>query len=323
MDVSVIIPTYNRLWSLPRAIASCRQTECQTEIIVVEDGSTDGTWDWLTTQPDLVILRQPNQGKPWAINRGSAIAQGQYLRFLDSDDWLCPGTIDRQFAAAQVTGADLVYSRMDEWIEATGEVIEHPEPPLWEDFLAVQLGEADGSFYQGMLFHRELIAQVPHRPDFAYRDDRLFLLEIGLLAPKLAQVPGCSGYYVKHGQQMHDNYKGMQAIVANWQHWQLYRRILERLEQRGELTPRRARAACQVLWPLAHRIAYTHPQEAAAVVAWIDRLHPGFQPPEPGWLGRCYTYLGFQRTESLLALRRRVLSLLGYYNLSRSPQYSA
>jgi glycosyltransferase involved in cell wall biosynthesis len=89
-DVSVIIPTYNRLWALPRAVESCRD-ECSTEIIVIDDGSTDGTWDWLQTQKDVAAIRQDNWGKDWAVTKGFAAARGEFIRFLDSDDWLIPG----------------------------------------------------------------------------------------------------------------------------------------------------------------------------------------------------------------------------------------
>ncbi|OLP17818.1 hypothetical protein BST81_12180 [Leptolyngbya sp. 'hensonii'] len=313
MDVSIIIPTYNRLWCLPQAIESCRHTHCRTEIIVADDGSTDGTWEWLLTQADVVALHQSHQGKPWAVNRATTIARGQYIRILDSDDWLCPGTIDRQFKAAIATGADLVYSRVDGLEYHSGKIIQQPEPGVWDDFLAVQLGEGYSSHFLGMLFRRELIEQVPHRPDFAYRDDRLFLLEIGLLHPKLAYVPGCAGYWVRHGQQLQANYRGMQSVTANGQHLELYKRILGILAERHELTPRRRRAACQVLWPLAHGIAYTHPTEAREVADWIYTLDPTFHPPEPGMLGRLYDRLGFQTTETILRFRRHLLGLLGRY----------
>ncbi len=322
MDVSVIIPTYNRLWCLPQAIASCRNSHCQTEIIVVDDGSNDGTWEWLQTQPDLVALHQSHQGKPWGVNRAVTVAQGDYIRILDSDDWLCEGTIDRQWEAATTTGADLVYSRVDALEAATQKVIAQPEPPLWDDFLAVQLGESYGSHFLGMLFRRQLVEQVPHRPDFAYRDDRLFLLEIGLLNPKLAQVPGCAGYWVRHAQQMQGNYRGMQAVVANWQHLHIYKRILGELAQRGELTQRRRQAACPILWHLAHWIAYTHPQEAREVVDWIYQLNPEFEPPHTGCLGQLYRAIGFGPTEQLLHLRRQILQWCGRYPRLRLHEFT-
>ena len=312
MDVSVIIPTYNRLWCLPKAVESCRNTQCQTEIIVVDDGSTDGTWEWLQEQSDLVAIRQLNQGQPWAINRGTAIAKGKYIRFLDSDDLLCPGTIDRQFEAAFATSADLVYSRVDTMHYLSGEVVQHTDPPFWDDFLAIQLGEGYGSHFLGMLFHRALVEKVPRRPDFAHREDRMFLLEVGLLKPKLAFVPGCAGYWVRHDQQMQGNYQGIKAVATNWQHLNIYKRILGELACTDELTPRRRKAACKVLWPLAHWIAYTHLDEACEVAEWLYQLDPDFQPPEPGLLGKFYTHLGFKKTEKLLRLRRRLLALLHY-----------
>lgn len=310
MDVSVIIPTYNRLWCLPKAIESCRHTQCRTEIIVVDDGSTDGTWDWLQTQPDLVSIYQPNQGQTWAINRGTAISRGRYIRFLDSDDVLCSGIIDCQFEAAVNTAADLVYSRVDTMDYETGQIREYPEPAVWDDFLAVQLGEGYGSHFLGMLFHRHLVEQVPRRPEFAYREDRMFLLEVGLRYPKLVRVPGCAGYWMQHSQQMHDAYQGMRNVVANWQHLLIYKRVLAELIQRNELTPRRCNASCNVLWYLAHWIAYTHPREGAEVADWIYQLSPTFCPPHPGILGFLYTHLGFRATETLLLLRRQLLALV-------------
>lgn len=91
VDVSVIIPTYNRAGLVVEAIESVlRQTAPPREIIVVDDGSTDGTPDALASFGDrIVAVRQENQGVGGARNRALAMASGRYLAFLDSDDvWL-------------------------------------------------------------------------------------------------------------------------------------------------------------------------------------------------------------------------------------------
>lgn len=308
IDVSIIIPTYNRLWCLPRAVSSCRGARCRTEIIVVDDGSTDDSWAWLQQQPDVVAIRQENQGQTWAVNRGTASARGKYIRFLDSDDAIGTGTIDRQFEEAERSGAELVYSRVDDLHQATGEIVRHEDPPLWDDFLAVQLGEGYGSHFLGMQFHRRLVERVPRRPEFAMREDRMFLLEVGLLNPTLATVPGCGGHWTKHDQQMHDTYRGTKVIVANWQHVTIYRRILGELARRGELTPRRARAAASVIWRLAHEVARWSLSEGRELADWARELDPAIRPQGPRMLARMYDVLGFSLTERVLGLRRSLLT---------------
>ena len=304
MDVSVIIPSYNRLWCLPRAINSCRNTACKTEIIVVDDGSTDGTAEWLQEQQDIIVIRQENQGQTYAINKGASVANGEYIRFLDSDDFLCEGTIDAQYQKAVSTGAQLVCSRVDLYDENTKKITINPEIDHWDDFLTVQLSSDYGSHFSGMLFHNSLVKKTPRRPDFALREDRMFLLEIALLSPRMAIENGLAGYWVQHSEQMQGNYSGLRSQVANWQHMQIYRRILATLEREGRLTEQYRKAACTVLWPLAHWIAKDHIPAAQELVDWIYELDAGFTIPETGYLGAMYNKLGFGRTEKILRMRR-------------------
>jgi len=309
-DVSVIIPAYNRLWCLPRAIESCRNTACTTEIIVIDDGSTDGTWEWLNAQPDIIVLKQENQGQTYAINNGVGNATGKYIRFLDSDDFLSPGTIDKQYQKAEETSSDLVYSKVNNYDEQTGKITDFPDMEPWTDFLEVQLGSGYGSHFLGMLFRTEWVKKIPRRPDFAFREDRVFLLEYGLFEPKLAFVEGCAGYWVIHKGQMQGNYSGWKAQVTNWQHIHIYKKILTELDRKGKLTTARKKAATTVLWPLSHWIARDYLNEATAIIKWIFELDPDFQIPEKGTLGMLYKRIGFKRTEQLLQIRRAVTKRL-------------
>lgn len=87
--VSVIIPTYNRLGVLQRALESVRQQSyAPHEVIVVDDGSTDGTGEWLKTngKPDIIIS-QSNHGVSHARNRAIERATGFWIALLDSDDF--------------------------------------------------------------------------------------------------------------------------------------------------------------------------------------------------------------------------------------------
>lgn len=304
IQVSVIIPAYNRLWCLPRAIDSCRNTQCNTEIIVVDDGSTDGTWEWLCAQQDIVTVRQENQGQTYAINKGVSVAKGEFIRFLDSDDFLCPGTIDQQYQDAITTNAQLVCGRVDLYDDVSRKITVCAELSNWEDFLEVQLSNRYGSHFLGMLFHRDLVEKTPRRPDFALREDRMFLLEVALLNPVFTISTGCAGYWVQHGGQMQGKYSGLQSQAANLQHLTIFRRILGQLEATGRLEQKYKRAATTVLWPLAHWIAKDHIAAGSEVVNWVYELDPEFKIPENGALGFMYRTLGFKTTEKLLSARR-------------------
>lgn len=308
MDVSVIIPTYNRLWCLPQAIESCRHTQCQTEIIVVDDGSTDGTWEWLQAQPDLLRERQDNWGKCWAVNRAFAIAKGEYVRFLDSDDWLRPGAIDAQLAIARAEDADVVVG--GNAIYADEKTLLHElNWPECDDFIAQQLCECGASHYSAYLFRREFIKDIPHRPDFAWRDDRLFLIEVAMQHPKVAIHLQPTLCHRDHNRERLQSTQGIKAVAQNLQHLTLYQKCVDILIARGEFTPRRCQAVCNILWMLAHWIAYTNLQEACEVTEWIYSLNPEYRPYNPGLLGKLYSHLGFRNTELLLLLRRNFLKL--------------
>lgn len=111
--VSVIIPTFNSALTLLRAIESVlNQTYKDLEIIVVDDGSTDETRFVLEPYLDRIsYIYQENQERSAARNRGSAKSRGEYIAFLDADDWWLPCKLERQVAMLDANPAvGLVYT---------------------------------------------------------------------------------------------------------------------------------------------------------------------------------------------------------------------
>jgi len=93
---SVVIPTYNRAPLLKDALDSVfSQKFTDYEVIVVDDGSTDGTLEMLKRFGDKIkVLTQQNSGPGTARNLGAGVAKGEYLAFLDSDDIWFPWTLE-------------------------------------------------------------------------------------------------------------------------------------------------------------------------------------------------------------------------------------
>ena len=100
--ISVVIPSYNRLPLLQQAVESVwRQTCDQVELILVDDGSTDGTEEFgealAADKPNVHYLRLEHSGRPGQVrNAGAGLARGKYLAFLDSDDLWQPEKLARQ-----------------------------------------------------------------------------------------------------------------------------------------------------------------------------------------------------------------------------------
>jgi glycosyltransferase involved in cell wall biosynthesis len=185
--VSVIVPTYNRRETIQAAIASVqRQTFTDWELIVVDDGSTDGTADLIEgSDPRLVLVRQENQGVNAARNTAMLRARGSYVAFLDSDDEWLPHHLElsvaffrafpeEDFLSGEFSEEDgsgglvhFLHSAMTEWY-----------PPLAEragsSLLSLPAGESDP--YRRVFESVEPIGQwgrdiVAHTP---YRDARLY-----------------------------------------------------------------------------------------------------------------------------------------------------
>lgn len=97
--VSVIIPAYNSLAYLPETIASLlNQTYSDFEAIIVNDGSSDRTEEWVSQESDprIKLISQLNKGLAGARNTGIAAATGEYLAFLDADDLWHPTKLEKQ-----------------------------------------------------------------------------------------------------------------------------------------------------------------------------------------------------------------------------------
>src|SRR5262245_36981656 len=114
-EVSVIIPTRNRWPILSRSAlpAALMQEDVAVEIIVVDDGSTDGTRDGLerSAGESLLVLRnEVSNGVSAARNRGIEAARGEWLAFLDDDDLWAPGKLRAQVDRGRARRAGFVFS---------------------------------------------------------------------------------------------------------------------------------------------------------------------------------------------------------------------
>lgn len=111
--VSVIIPVFNTASYLPQTLDSVRnQTYENLEILVIDDGSTDESGnisdDYSHKDKRIRVIHAENKGLSSARNMGMSHAEGVFVSFIDSDDWIEPQTIELMLSAAVQTNADVV-----------------------------------------------------------------------------------------------------------------------------------------------------------------------------------------------------------------------
>ena len=119
-QVSVIIPTYNRGWTIGEAVDSVLAQDYRDfELIVVDDGSTDNTPQVLDAYRGAIkVFRQENKGVSAARNRGISEASGRFIAFLDSDDLWLPQKLSRQVEFFNTTPDALICQAEEVWIRS-------------------------------------------------------------------------------------------------------------------------------------------------------------------------------------------------------------
>ena len=186
--ISVIVPVYNIMDCLERCVKSiCTQTWENLEILLVDDGSTDGTGalcDQLAKKDGRIrVFHKENGGSSSARNLGIREAKGEWLGFVDSDDWIEPQMYERLLEAALFSGASIAQASRDE-IDEEGtrrpDVCAPPKEELTrsaEEFLrTLLLHEGDCSFCT-KLVKRELFAGRAF-PEGKLNEDFYLLVEL-------------------------------------------------------------------------------------------------------------------------------------------------
>ncbi len=126
--VSVIIPTFNRAHTVLRAINSVLNQRYRTiQLIVVDDGSTDGTRALLETMPGIEYIYQHNAGQAAARNTGMNRARGSLISSLDSDDYWTPDFLEICVDKLCRYNVDFVFTNWNQKSKTTGN---------WEDYLS-------------------------------------------------------------------------------------------------------------------------------------------------------------------------------------------
>ena len=110
---SIVVPCYKVERFLPKCIESlCSQTMREIEIILVDDGSPDNSGkicdEWANKDKRIKVVHKSNGGVSAARNDGLALAQGEYIIFCDSDDWMASDALESLYVKAKETDADIV-----------------------------------------------------------------------------------------------------------------------------------------------------------------------------------------------------------------------
>lgn len=159
--VSIVIPCMNASrWLRPCVDSALAQTHHEKEIIVVDDGSTDESLSILRSYGDTIrVIASPHAGAPHARNTGLAAASGEWVQFLDADDYLEPPKIASQLAEARAE-ADVLYSPaiVETWRDdrAAGRVV-HPLDPasdLYERWFTFQLPQTGAALWRATAIRR-------------------------------------------------------------------------------------------------------------------------------------------------------------------------
>ena len=201
--LSVIVPAFNSAGFLRETVASLRaQTMDGLEIVLVDDGSTDGTGaliDALAAEdPAILALHQPNGGVSSARNKGLAHATGKYTVFLDSDDLYAPGALQTVWSAMEAAQADLGIFEMcrfgfggEEKNPMADTLSRLPEIGcwdlrlLWNFLLGNKVFRTEALRQSGVLF-----------PPTRYSEDGAFIMQfIYAAAPRITGIRGAQYRY--------------------------------------------------------------------------------------------------------------------------------
>lgn len=306
--VTIAIPCFNAgRWIDACVRSALGQTWLEKEVIVIDDGSTDGSTGILEKfGGGIRLLHTTRRGAPHARNQALAQARGEWVQFLDADDYLEPEKIAQQFAETHDgTGADVIYSPvLIETVSDSGTTREtsaaDPARDIHAQWIAWQIPQTGGALWR----RSALEALGGWREDQpCCQEHELYLraLQAGL---RFAYAPTPHAVYrIWSGQTLCN--RDPRLVIR--ERTKLIDALHAWLAGRGAWTETHRRLAGQACFEMARTIAKYDLAEAAAY--HHERRERGLLhlagPAAPAGYRLAHRVLGFTAAEKLAAARRR------------------
>lgn len=213
--VSVIVPAYNAEQTVEKCIESLlRQSWRNIEVLAVDDGSTDRTAEIVRRLGErdgrVLLLQQKNGGTSAARNLGLSRATGEYLLFVDADDYVDSDYIERLVQRAVSTGADLVLCGLT-CVDPDGRVLKRIVPDYYErgrhEEWTFRISAACSHLYRRELWERYHVRFTTGERG----EDMPIALFFSAVCQKIEVLP-CAGYrYVQHQDSAMGNFRGLKT----------------------------------------------------------------------------------------------------------------
>jgi len=238
IDISVIIPVYNYAGLIRENIDSvlCQKTQYRYELILVDDGSTDGAREIVCSyeaDPRVKVICQQNQGIAGARNTGLNHAKGRYIMFVDCDDVVTDDIVQTLMEKAYADDCDIVMCAHERIIEKEGTVTGVIPNVYSDENLSGYCEDAKILNYAGLpwckVYKRELWETVRFMPGYWYEDMIIHSL-LFTQCRKFAYIPRiCYKYrwYENNFSHTQGNSRNPRSIDMYW----LLLRILEKAEE--------------------------------------------------------------------------------------------
>ena len=323
---SVIIPCYNAERWLHEAIDSClAQSYPAIEIIVIDDGSTDGSLEIIQSYGDRITYKTgPNKGGNHARNLGFSLSKGSYIQFLDADDYIKPQKIEKQVQFLEETGADAVYG---DW-----------QHQYHDDSIEVILGDAKISGNQSdilksllsdwwvspacLLFRRSAVeASGGWDETLKAGQDRDFFLAAVMGGAQVVYQPGCDSVYRRYGNVTVSS-ASQERYIEN--HLRILEKYEARLSQEQRLSDTYKDALAQSYFIIARKYLETNPALYSQFLERTLSLSPKFQAQGSE---RTFLYslvqklVGFRKLEFLVVTLKNLVKKLRMLRNIQFPEH--
>ena len=304
-DVSVVIPTYNRRDFTCEAVESVlTQAGVEVEAIVADDGSQDGTPDAVAAAfPEARVIRCQHGGAPAARNAGLDAACGRYLKFLDSDDQLVPGSLAAHVHAADESGRAVSYGDFEffgdlSMQEVGSEPVRRMGIP--DDFVVALLN----SWWLppgGYLVNREALGHIRWDESFARNQDMDYALQLAFAVP---QFHHHAATVVRKRAHREGRIMDSGNLVYGIHCEKIADKALATMRESDSLTESRRQAVADLHWH-ASRLVYGLDREIyARLLGKIRETAPRFVPCCPVYAGpkarMLVRFLGVRLAEAML-----------------------